>query len=134
MLRSVGAILAGFVFILFTHTGMDALLEAAGVLPPPGQPLHDTSLLLLASAYRGLFSVIGCYLAARLAPQHPMRHALILGGIGVVLSAAGTVAMWDSGPAWYGIGLTVMSLPYAWLGAYFFQRTQNLRRRPGSAS
>ena len=60
MLRSIGAVFAGLIFILVTHTGTDALLETAGVLPPPGQPLYDTGLLLLASAYRGVFSIVGC--------------------------------------------------------------------------
>ena len=122
MLRSIGAIFAGLVFIFLTHTGTDALLESLGIFPPPGKPNFDNGLLLLASAYRGVFSVIGCYLTAWLAPHHPLRHALILGGIGVVLSAAGTYAMRDMGPMWYGVGLTVMSLPYAWLGGYLFER------------
>ncbi len=121
-MRSIVAIVAGLVFIFVTHTGTDAALESLGILPPLGQPNFDNGLLLLASIYRGVFSVIGCYLAARLAPRHPMRHALILGGIGVVLSAAGSYAMRDMGPMWYGIGLTVMSLPYAWLGGYLFER------------
>jgi hypothetical protein len=59
-----------------------------------GQRLYDTGLLL-ASAYRGIYSILGCYLTARLAPHHPMHHALILGAIGVVLSTAGTIAMWN---------------------------------------
>jgi hypothetical protein len=33
ILRSIGAVLAGFVFIGITHTGTDAILERAGVLP-----------------------------------------------------------------------------------------------------
>ncbi|MCC6207059.1 MAG: hypothetical protein IT488_02745 [Gammaproteobacteria bacterium] len=122
MLHSIGAVFAGLIFIFITHTGMDALLGMFGVLPPPGQPILDDSLLLLISAYRGVFSVIGCYIVARLAPHHPMRHALILGGIGTVLSAVGSYVMRDMGPAWYGIGLIAMSLPYAWLGAYLFER------------
>ena len=125
MLRSIGAICAGLIFIFVTHTGTDALLESIGVLPPPGQPLFDTGLLLLASIYRGIFSIIGCYIAARLAPHHPMRHALILGGIGVLLSTAGAMATWDFGPAWYPLSLIVLSMPYAWLGGYIFQRGKN---------
>jgi hypothetical protein len=121
MLHSIGAVFAGFVFILVTHSGTDALLETVGLFPPPGQPLYDTGLLLLASAYRGIFSIIGCYLVARLAPHHPMRHALILGGIGTLLSMAGAVAMWDYGPAWYPLSLIALSLPYAWLGGRLYE-------------
>jgi hypothetical protein len=44
------------------------------------------------------------------------RHALVLGSIGLVLSIAGAVAMWDAGPAWYPLALAASALPCAWLG------------------
>ena len=121
MVRSIGAVIAGLIFIFATHTGTDFILEKIGVLPPLGQPLYDTGLLLLASAYRGIYSVLGCSITARLAPRHPMRHALILGGIGVALSTAGAVAMGDLSPAWYPLSLIALSLPYAWLGGKLFE-------------
>lgn len=122
MLKSIGAVFAGLVFIFVTHVGTDAIMHATGVFPPAGEPMFDTGLLLLASFYRGIYSVIGCYLAARLAPKNPMRHALILGGIGVLLSAGGAVALWEFGPAWYPLSLIALSLPYAWLGGKLFER------------
>lgn len=122
MLRSIGAVFAGLIFIFTTHTGTDAVMHGIGVFPPAGQPMFDTGQLLLASLYRGIYSVIGCYLAARLAPHHPMRHALILGGIGVLLSTAGAIALWDYGPAWYPLSLIALSLPYAWMGGKLFER------------
>ena len=67
--------------------------------------------------YRFLFDVAGSYLTARLAPDRPMRHALALGAIGLVLSIAGAVALWSVGPAWYPLGLAASALPCAWLGA-----------------
>ena len=120
MLKSIGAVFAGLIFIFVTHTGTDAVMHASGVFPPAGQPMYDTGLLLIASVYRGIYSVIGCYLAARLAPNRPMRHAVILGGIGVLLSTAGAIALWDFGPAWYPLSLIALSLPYAWLGGKLF--------------
>jgi hypothetical protein len=32
-IKSIGAVLAGFIFIVITHTATDALLKSAGVLP-----------------------------------------------------------------------------------------------------
>jgi hypothetical protein len=61
-------------------------------------------------------------LAARLAPSAPARHALILGGIGVLLSTLGAIAMWDHGPGWYSIANIVIALPCAWAGAKLFAR------------
>lgn len=121
MKRSILAVLAGLVFIFITHNGMDALCEAMGWMPKRGEPLTDAGLLL-ASSYRAIFSILGCYITARLAPANAMRHALILGGIGVVLSSLGAIAMWDLGHVWYPLSLIALSLPYAWLGGYLYMR------------
>jgi hypothetical protein len=110
------------IFIFLTHIGTDAVMHATGVFLPAGNPMFDTGQLLIASIYRGIYSIIGCYIAARLAPRNPMRHALVLGGIGVLLSTAGAIAMWDYGPAWYPLSLIALSLPYAWLGGKLFVR------------
>ena len=116
---SIGAVLAGFLAIVILSVGTDTILEQAGVLPEGA--LFDTGLLLLALMYRSLYSVIGAYITARLAPNHPMRHALALGMLGIVVSALGTLAARDLGPAWYGLVLVLVSLPLAWLGGREFE-------------
>ncbi len=53
------------------------------------------------------------------APRNPMRHALALGIVGLVVSLAGaigTITMADLGPSWYPIALVLTALPCAWLG------------------
>lgn len=124
MKRSILAVLAGLIFIFVTHTGMDVLFESMGWMPARGEPLTDAGLMW-ASAYRAIFSILGCYLTARLAPANPMRHALILGGIGVVLSSLGAIAMWDLGHVWYPLSLIILTLPYAWLGGYLYTRKRS---------
>lgn len=117
--RSIGALLAGFLVITILSLATDIVLHYANVFPPLGQRVPDR-LLLLATAYRIVYGVAGCYLAARLAPDRPMLHALILGVIGLVLSTVGAVATWNAGPAfepkWYPIALIITALPCAWLG------------------
>jgi O-antigen/teichoic acid export membrane protein len=73
-------------------------------------------LFVLATAYRIVFGIAGCYLAARLAPDRPMKHALILGVVGLVLSIAGAAAMWGAGPGWYSLAIIAITLPCAWIG------------------
>jgi surface polysaccharide O-acyltransferase-like enzyme len=117
--KSIGAVLAGFLAIVILSVGTDTALEQAGVLP--NGALFDTGLLLLALMYRSLYSVIGAYIAARLAPNRPMRHALALGVLGIFVSALGALAAQDLGPAWYGLALVLVSLPLAWLGGKEFE-------------
>jgi hypothetical protein len=123
-LKSIGAVVAGFLFIGVTHSVTDAILEHTGVLPK-GNLYTSTSIILLVIGYRAVFSLAGCYLTARLAPNNPMKHALILGGIGTALSAIGAIVTADMnlGPAWYAWSLVAIALPVAWLGGKLFLMT-----------
>ena len=120
-LRSIGAVLAGMVVGIAITLGTDQLLHIAGVFPPWGQSMvgYDGALLL-ATAYRVVYEIVGSYITARLAPNRPMLHALIGGVIGVVASTVGAVTTWNGGPAfgphWYPIALIVTALPCAWVG------------------
>ncbi len=115
VLRSIGAVLAGLLAIFILSTATDVALHAAGVFPPWEVRMSD-SLFLLPLSYRIIYGVAGCYVAARLAPERPMLHALVLGAVGVVFSTAGAVVMWDAGPAWYSLGVIAIAIPCAWAG------------------
>jgi hypothetical protein len=119
--KSIGAVLAGLLFIGVTHTATDALLEATGVLPK-GHLNVGVGLILFVIAYRAVFSFAGCYLTAVLSPKDPLKHSLILGGIGTVLSAVGAVvtANMNIAPLWYGWSLVVTALPIAWMAGKLY--------------
>jgi len=116
--RSAAAVLLGLAGVFVLSLGTDQVLHVLGVYPPWGEPMHEPGLNWLALSYRLPYGVAGGYLTARLAPRNPMRHALILGAVGVVLSTAGAIGSipLDLGPAWYPIALVVTALPCAWLG------------------
>jgi hypothetical protein len=120
-LRSIGAVLAGMVVGIAITLGTDLLLHIAGVFPPWGQSMMGyDGALLLATAYRVVYAILGSYIMARFAPNRPMLHALIGGVIGVIASTVGAVVTWNGGPAfgphWYPIALIVTALPCAWVG------------------
>lgn len=119
ILPSVGAVLAGFLVTFVLSVATDAALHAAVVYPPLGQRMSDP-LFLLATAYRAVYTIAGGWVTARLAPHRPMRHALVLGAIGLVAATAGLVATWgrpELGPRWYPIAIVAMALPCVWAGA-----------------
>ena len=126
--RSVWAVFAGLLVVVVLSMGTDAVMHATGVFPPFGEPMSD-GRFLLATVYRIVYAILGCYLTARLAPQRPMKHALVGGLIGLVLASVGAAATWNKGPEfgphWYPLALVVTALPCAWLGglvAYSFRR------------
>jgi len=126
LLRSTAAIILGFVAVVALSLGTDEVLHLLKVYPPWGQPMPEPRLNLLALAYRTVYAVLGSYIAARLAPRNPMRHALILGFVGLVVGTAGAIATvpMHLGPSWYPISLAVEALPCAWLGGALYQRKQ----------
>ena len=88
--RSTGAVAAGFVAIVVLSLGTDQVLHLLNVYPPWGQPMAG-GLFVFATAYRVVYTVAGGYLTARLAPRAPLRHALILGLVGLVPGVAGVM-------------------------------------------
>jgi hypothetical protein len=120
ILRRLGAVLAGLLVVFILTLGTDAVFHATGVFPALGQPMSD-KLFLLATAYRTLYGIIGGYVIARLAPDHPMGLALLMGLFGFIVCILGAVVTWNRGPEfgphWYPIALVVTAIPCAWVGA-----------------
>ena len=83
---------------------------------PTEAGLFVTWMLALALFYRCIYTILGGYITARLAPNLPMQHALILGAVGVVAATAGTIAAWNMSSHWYPISLIITAVPCTWLG------------------
>jgi surface polysaccharide O-acyltransferase-like enzyme len=132
ILRSIAAVVAGLLLIVVLSFATDVVMHATGIYPPWFQYMSD-SLFVLATAYPSLYSVLGCYLTARLAPNRPMLHALILGVIGLILSIAGALATWNKGrefgPKWYPLALVVLTIPLAWVGGKIREMQLSAKQR-----
>lgn len=128
-LKSIGAVIAGFALLVILSVITDSILEKTGIMKT--DPFVDNPVWLIAiiALYRTIFNTLGCYLTARLAPNRPMKHAMILGTIGVVLTILGLIAMWDVPPRWYPVSLIVLALPAAWLGGKMATRKSLLVTR-----
>jgi hypothetical protein len=123
MKKTVWAVIAGVVFTIVVTTLVDIPLHIAGVYPLEGQPIDD-SLALLAISYRVITGIAGTMITVRLAQERPMKHAMILGGVGTIFGLIGLVATWNKGlgPNWYPIALVVLAIPQCWAGARLYQR------------
>jgi peptidoglycan/LPS O-acetylase OafA/YrhL len=119
ILRRVGAVVAGLLVVGILDNTIDLIMHGTGVYPPWFQPMRN-SLWLLAIGYRTIDGILGGYVVARLAPDRPVVHALVLGIIGVLLSTLGVVATWSKGPEfgpkWYPLTLVVIALPCSLIG------------------
>jgi hypothetical protein len=121
--RRILSVVSGVVTIMVLSSATDIVLDSTGVLPSGA--LYDTGLLLLATTYRVAYSVLASCIVARFAPDHPMRHALAFGGVGVVMSTIGVIvnAHMHLGAMWYTVLLVVVAMPCAWCGGKLFEVT-----------
>ena len=123
MLRSIVAIVVGFVVIAALAMGTDMLvLRAFPAAFNDAGVTNDLSILMLMAAYVAVYAITGCYVTARLAPDRPMRHALILGALGLAMNIAATISLWGTAPAWYHILNLLLVMPYAWVGGRIRER------------
>ena len=115
-IKYIGAALAGIIVGIVLSLGTDALLVKLEVLPKNNLWV-PTGIIILILFYRTVYNILGTYIAARLSPAHPMRMAIVLGIIGIVVSVSGAIATanMNLGPGWYVWTLAVLSLPSAWV-------------------
>ena len=120
--KSIWAVVAGVLVIIAVTTLVDIVLHVTGIFPPMNQPIND-ALALLATSYRIVISIGGAWVTARLAPEKPMKHAIILGCVGVVLGLVGVLATWnlELGPRWYPIALVALAIPQCWVGGKLYE-------------
>ena len=120
-LRYTGAFIAGFASVAILSVATDAVLHSTGIYPTDGSVGSDANLAF-ALAYRTAFTVLGGWIAARLAPAHGFRLSIILGMVGTLAAIAGAVAMWSVGHNWYPVALAALALPSTALGGWLFTR------------
>ncbi len=122
-MKSIGAGLAGIIIGVVLSLGTDRVLANMGIIPQDNLWV-STYIIWLVLFYRTVYNTLSFYVVARLAPNHPMRHALVMGVIGTLVSIAGAIATKDMniGPAWYAWTLALLTLPSAWLGGWLFTK------------
>lgn len=128
--QSIWSVVAGMLVVIIVTTIVDTVLHWAGVFPPLDVPI-DNRLSLIATSYRIVIGIAGGWVTAKLAPAKPMKHVLILGVIGTVLSTLGVVATLSQagsgralGPLWYPIALAVLAIPQSWVGGRIYLMTK----------
>jgi hypothetical protein len=120
IIRSILAVIAGFIAVIILSIGTDLLLVKTGIFPPQNEPdSYEWWMLLTALIYRSIYSIAGGLITALIAPGKPLVHSMILGVIGILSATAGIVLNWNkiSNPTiWYPVLLILLTLPCVWLG------------------
>lgn len=115
-LKNVWAVLAGIITIVVLSILTDMILESIGIFPSPSEGLFVTWMLVVALLYRTVYAVIGGYVTAKLSPDNPTRHVLILNIIGIIMGTLGVIGGWNLSQHWYPILLVITSAIAVWYG------------------
>jgi len=122
MLRSVGAITAGFFTTVALAVGTDALVQSIRQPSSPARLAQSAGWLVAALVYTAAFAVVGAYVAARLAPRRALLHAMILGVVSVLISVPVVAASWHTAPVWYNLIALIQVLPAVFVGGWLRER------------
>lgn len=116
-LKSTVAVIAGLAAIFILSIMTDIILEKTGAMKMNAFNQSSLWLNILVVFLRMVYDITGAYLAAKLAPNYPIRHAMIIGIIGVAVNTSGAVMTWNNAPHWMALILVALPIPCAWIGA-----------------
>lgn len=117
LLRHIVPVVVGGAVMLMLTIVTDNWLASRGLLPT-AEVVPTIASLLLVTAYRGVFAIVGCHMAARLAPagQPRIRYALALGALLLVLNIVGATSNRGLFPIWYVLLNLALPIPWAIIG------------------
>ena len=122
-IRSVLAILAGVITWMVLAFGTDVLMTQ--VFPDRfvyGEPVVHTPILLLLATYSLGYAIVAGAVTGRLARQRPVRHALALGIVQLVLAGTATYLQVNVAPVWYHVLVLSLTVPAHVLGGWLWAR------------
>ncbi len=106
ILKSIWSILAGFLAVIILSIVSDMVIGHFMGTPP----------LVIAFIYRSLYTILGGYITASLAPTRPMKHIIIAMIIGGILGVLGAIGNWKLGTHWYPVAIAMTGPIFVFLG------------------
>ena len=132
--RSILAIVVGFVVIGVLSLGTDAVTTTLMPQLYTNGRMESVTWLLVTQVYVFLYATFGCWLTGRLAPDRPMRHAIILGLLGLAFNLAGSAMQWATVPVWYHVLAIALVMPASYLGGLLAERRGGVTIPPRAAA
>ena len=123
MIRSIAAVIAGFVLWSALWLGYNALLTHLAVIPTRlDKPFDDSGVLAVMLLGSMLFSLAAGYVTAWIARSAANGPVIALGLLLVVVGIFVQLGYWHLLPLWYHLSFLVLLLPLCVLGARLRQR------------
>jgi hypothetical protein len=120
-LKSIWAIFAGFIIVAILSVVTDMIFSLFDIFP-----IMTNFSLFVAFIYRSIYTIVGGYVTASLAPNKPMRHVIILGYIGTFFAIVGVIVGWKLSAHWYPVLLALTSFLFIHMGGRIRLRMKNV--------
>ena len=118
VVRSVVSVAAGFFAVMVLGAAAEVVLRQAAPSAFDAQGhARAESTLFITLAYETVFALLAGYVTARIAVRKPFTHVLVMAGLVLAGRAFISVATWDVVPLWFNLGVLVLIVPAALLGA-----------------
>jgi hypothetical protein len=118
VVRSVVSVAAGFFTVMVLGAAADVVLAQVSPNAFDAQGhAHAESTLFIKLAYETLFALLAGYITARIAVRKPFVHVLVMATVVLVGRAFIAIATWDVLPLWFSLGVLVLIIPAALVGA-----------------
>lgn len=120
MLRSILAVIVGFVVWSVLWVGSDAVLSAVSADYAEGLKNFSTSILLIGIVRSVIISIIAGYVTAFIAGNQ--AKVLAVFALGVLLLVFGILvqaSVWNQIPIWYHLVFLALLIPMSLLGGRF---------------
>lgn len=121
-LKSIAAVVAGFLTVVILSVGTDFILQTTGIFPPQSAGVYMPWMLIVALIYRTVFTILGGYVTGWLAPYRTMSHVWALAILGLLGGIAGVISGWNLSAHWYPIALAVLAIPSVWFGGLLYKK------------
>jgi uncharacterized membrane-anchored protein len=120
--RSAAIVLGCFLGAIALIVGANAVIDAVS-----GGTGQTTTTLLLSLASGATMLAIAGYVAASMARERPIAHAIAVGALkaGIIITLVfAAAARSAAAPPWYHVVDALIALPAAWLGGQFVRLRQ----------
>lgn len=131
MLRSVGAVAAGYLLIAA------AIIILFAVTYPDPTVIPGQGFMLFSLVYGFIFGILGGWVCGLIAKRAEIKHAAVIAGIGILLTLLSMLFAPGREPMWYQLAnmavLTAAVLLGGWIRARQRTKTEGPAQTPGGA-
>ncbi len=120
--RSIAAVVAGFLLGTVLALGAEFAMLVLFHREPVNDSDREPTLLVILLLTTNASAAAGGYFAGWVAIRRALVHAVVLGGLGLLIMVGLTITYWINEPFWYHVYSLAFILPATATGGWLYAR------------